>query len=253
MLKLNHYTPQKYKSLIERITIGKSTNKEFNLMFIPTHYLTLFIPLNNTDFYYDDVCYSKPVLKKILLKPAHLHIPKHSYLFGIRFYPFGAFPFSDFLKSENNYHIISEDNEIIEKVFTALETHYNQEKELQISVIKKFYNYLLENPESSSVNNFCEQKEFSYMPFYRSFQKYLDISPKKFERLIKFRLSVDHMIWKKQKLTNVSFDSGYYDQAHFIKEFKHFVGMTPSEYIKYLSDNNLYNYEEFANFTSLNM
>ncbi len=253
MLKLNHYKPKKHNSLVERITIGKSTDNQFNLMFIPTHYVTLFIPLNKSVFYYDGVCYSKPVLKNMLLKRAHLRIPKKSYVFGIRFYPFGAFPFSDFLNSENDYDKIANDNEIIEKVFTALETHYNSEKEQQISVVKDFYYYLLEYPESSSVNNFCEQKAINYMSLYRSFQKYLNISPKKFERLIKFRLSVDHMIWEKQKLTDVSFDSGYYDQAHFIKEFKYFVGMTPSEYIKYLSDNNLYNYEEFANFTSIRM
>ncbi len=251
MLQLHHYQPQCFNSFIERITIAKPTDSEFSLMFIPTHFVTLFIPLNNSVIYYDGVCYSKPFLKNILLKPAYLHIPKNSYVFGIRFYPFGAFPFSDFLTSDIDYQQITDDNAIIEQVFTSLKTNYNYEKEQQIILLREFYDYLLRDIENTSVQNFCDQQAISYMSFYRSFKKQLNISPKRFERLIRFRLSVDHMIWEKQKLFDISFDSGYYDQAHFAKEFKYFVGMTPSEYIKYLSDHNLYDYDKFTNFTSL--
>ena len=254
MLALNHYKPQEFGSLIERITIAKTVEFEFNLMFIPTHFVTLFIPLNNSVFYYNDKCYSKPVLKNVLLEPAYLRIPKNAYLFGIRFYPFGAFPFSDFLSSTTSYYDnIKDDNEIIEQVFTILRSNFDAQKEQQTAHVKAFYYYFLNSLESSSVKNYCNQQAISYMSLYRSFQNILSVSPKKFERLIKFRLSVDGMIWEKQKLTDISFESGYYDQAHFIKEFKYFVGMTPSEYIKYLTDNNLYNFEEFANFTSLRM
>ncbi len=251
MLEINHYQPKQFNSLIERITIAKPSNSEFNLMFIPTHYVTLFIPLNNSVIYYNGVCYSTPVLKNVLLKPAYLRIPKNSYVFGIRFYPFGVFPFSDFLTSDINYNEITDDSTVIEQVFVALNTHYNHEKGGQLTLLKEFYYYLLKNADSASLQNFCDRQAVNYMSLYRSFQKSLNISPKKFERLLKFRLSIGHMIWDKQKLTNVSCNSGYYDQAHFIKEFKYFVGMTPSEYIKYLSDNHLYDYEEFANFTSL--
>ncbi len=253
MLELNHYHPKYFNSLVERITIAKTTRSEFNLMFIPTHFVTLFIPLNNSVIYYDGVCYSKPFIKDILFKPAYLRIPKNAYVFGIRFYPFGTLPFSDFLTSETNYNEITDDNEIIERVCASLKTNYNYDKEQQITLIKAFYYYLLKNTESCSVQNFCSQQAINYMSLYRSFQKLLNISPKKFERLIKFRLSIDHMIWEKQKLFDTSFDSGYYDQAHFSKEFKYFVKMTPSEYVKYLSDNDLYDYDEFANFTSLRM
>ena len=29
---------------------------------------------------------------------------------------------------------------------------------------------------------------------------------------------------------------GYYDQSHMVKEFKSFVGLTPENYIKYMSN-----------------
>lgn len=33
-------------------------------------------------------------------------------------------------------------------------------------------------------------------------------------------------------LTELAYTSGYYDQAHFIKDFKHYTGVTPSDYLK---------------------
>ncbi|PHO08950.1 hypothetical protein CPG37_12085, partial [Malaciobacter canalis] len=37
-------------------------------------------------------------------------------------------------------------------------------------------------------------------------------------------------------LTLISYECNYYDQAHFIKEFKRFMGMTPLEYIRSFND-----------------
>ncbi|MBN2964700.1 helix-turn-helix transcriptional regulator [Sulfurospirillum sp. T05] len=33
-------------------------------------------------------------------------------------------------------------------------------------------------------------------------------------------------------LTHLAYESGYFDQAHFIKEFKRYAGMTPTEYVR---------------------
>ena len=43
------------------------------------------------------------------------------------------------------------------------------------------------------------------------------------------RLVLNH---KDVNFSIVAHDQDYYDQAHFIKEFKRFTGMTPSEYVK---------------------
>jgi AraC-like DNA-binding protein len=33
-----------------------------------------------------------------------------------------------------------------------------------------------------------------------------------------------------RQLTGVAYESGYFDQAHFIKEFKKYTGITPQQY-----------------------
>jgi AraC-like DNA-binding protein len=36
---------------------------------------------------------------------------------------------------------------------------------------------------------------------------------------------------KNKSFTEIAFDSGYYDQAHFIHDFNGFSGMTPTDYM----------------------
>lgn len=35
-----------------------------------------------------------------------------------------------------------------------------------------------------------------------------------------------------KSLTDIAYESDYYDQAHFIKDFKEFTGLTPKEFLK---------------------
>lgn len=64
----------------------------------------------------------------------------------------------------------------------------------------------------------------------RLFAFYVGDSAKTFSKVVRFqnmlRAKPSSQSLRKNKLF---FDSGYYDQAHFIKEFKHFYGVTPSK------------------------
>ena len=64
----------------------------------------------------------------------------------------------------------------------------------------------------------------------RLFQYYVGDSPKTFSQIVRFqnilRAKPSTASLRKNKLF---FDAGYYDQAHFIKEFRHFYGATPTQ------------------------
>jgi len=63
----------------------------------------------------------------------------------------------------------------------------------------------------------------------RLFAKYIGTSPKNFCRLIRFQ----HILYSQFRSPKVSttfyLDAAYYDQAHFIKDFRNFYGITPHE------------------------
>ncbi len=64
----------------------------------------------------------------------------------------------------------------------------------------------------------------------RYFQEYLGLSPKKMSRLMRFEQSFAAL--HQDKNTFNYYDFGYYDQAHYSKEFKIFCGFSPTEYLK---------------------
>jgi len=66
----------------------------------------------------------------------------------------------------------------------------------------------------------------------RKFSKQVGISPKQLGRIIRLQAALKLMLTKSgKKLTQIAYESEYYDQAHFIKDFKDFTGTNPKEYL----------------------
>jgi len=55
------------------------------------------------------------------------------------------------------------------------------------------------------------------------------ISPGAFFSVYRFNKSLAQVLSTDHSLTSIGYDCGYFDQAHFIKEFKKFTGITPFE------------------------
>jgi AraC-like DNA-binding protein len=65
----------------------------------------------------------------------------------------------------------------------------------------------------------------------RRFQRAIGASPKRFARTLRFEQAQRRLMFEPDSdLTRLAHDCGYFDQAHFIKEFRAFTGNTPSEY-----------------------
>jgi AraC-like DNA-binding protein len=82
-----------------------------------------------------------------------------------------------------------------------------------------------------SVDVLANKVGISNRQLVRRFDKCIGLSPKEFIRITKFISSLDMMNYSKDKnLTEIALVSGYYDQAHFIRDFREFSGMTPTDY-----------------------
>jgi AraC-like DNA-binding protein len=66
--------------------------------------------------------------------------------------------------------------------------------------------------------------------FEKRFRKIVGSSPKQFAAIARLSSIVRHE--KKGRLLDIAFDAGYYDQAHFNKDFKVFTGQTPTDFYK---------------------
>lgn len=66
--------------------------------------------------------------------------------------------------------------------------------------------------------------------FQRKFFERTGLTPKEFCKILRFETASRKLIINKYNHFDVIFESGYYDQAHYNKDFKKFLGLPPSEY-----------------------
>lgn len=67
--------------------------------------------------------------------------------------------------------------------------------------------------------------------FEKKFRRIIGTSPKQYARIIRFR----NLIFSRSasnRLTDLAHTSGYFDQAHFIKDFRTFTGQAPGDFFK---------------------
>ncbi|MDY8136991.1 helix-turn-helix transcriptional regulator [Aquimarina sp. 2201CG5-10] len=82
-----------------------------------------------------------------------------------------------------------------------------------------------------NLNDIADGTGYSARYINKLFKKYLGMSPKQFIKLARFNygLKLIGELNSDSNLTQVALELGYYDQAHFIKDFKNVSGKTPKE------------------------
>jgi AraC-like DNA-binding protein len=81
-----------------------------------------------------------------------------------------------------------------------------------------------------SIQSLSDQYFLSSRQFTRNFLQYAGFSPKLFSRLLRFESTLEEYGNRNKSLTEIAYDCGYYDQSHFIHEFKEFSGHHPRHY-----------------------
>ncbi|MDD4508084.1 MAG: helix-turn-helix domain-containing protein [Eubacteriaceae bacterium] len=77
-----------------------------------------------------------------------------------------------------------------------------------------------------TIRQLSEDSGYSEVYVRRVFERIYGIAPKKFARIVRFQTLLDTLSAGPVPCA----DTGYYDQAHLIKDFKDFTGLTPSAY-----------------------
>jgi len=94
-------------------------------------------------------------------------------------------------------------------------------------------NEMIERPNAISIGRMNDRIGYSKKHFADMFRKQIGVTPKSYLKIMRFQKAVrtidasDDIDW-----ATVAFDCGFYDQAHFINDFKHFSGFTPEQYAK---------------------
>jgi AraC-like DNA-binding protein len=90
---------------------------------------------------------------------------------------------------------------------------------------------LLEEPSITRVDQLAARCHVSPRTLQRLFHDYVGVSPKWVVRRQRLHTAAERIAEQPQlDLGALAVDVGYFDQAHFINEFKAVVGRTPADY-----------------------
>jgi AraC-like DNA-binding protein len=87
-------------------------------------------------------------------------------------------------------------------------------------------------PESLTMEEIAGNVGYSQKHFIHLFKQHVGVAPKSYLRIMRFNKTLSEIAAAADiDWTALALDCGYYDQAHFIGDFKKFSGYTPEEYV----------------------
>ncbi len=98
-------------------------------------------------------------------------------------------------------------------------------------IFTTLFHSLSENAPAAT-SDLYKSLHFSPRQCQRLFSKHYGITPKMVLSIVRFQRCLRMLISPRSKTADVSNTTGYYDQPHFIKDFKRNIGITPSELIR---------------------
>lgn len=103
-----------------------------------------------------------------------------------------------------------------------------QADKLIVEAVKLIY----QSKGTIRIKELNEKLSISQSPFEKRFRKIVGTTPKKFASIIRFNIVLDNLDETKS-LTEICYENNFFDQAHFIKDFKQFTGDTPEQFRRF--------------------
>lgn len=92
---------------------------------------------------------------------------------------------------------------------------------------------MTERPDAISIAKMNAKIGYSQKHFTEMFRRQVGVTPKSYLKIMRFQKAVRAIdIAENIDWGQVSLECGFYDQSHFINDFKHFAGFTPEQYAK---------------------
>ncbi|MEO1655472.1 MAG: helix-turn-helix domain-containing protein, partial [Bacteroidota bacterium] len=115
---------------------------------------------------------------------------------------------------------------LIEAFFLRKLRHY----QARASVVPQILPILLEQAPGYKIKELAQKCGLSERQLERQFAYAGGFSPRKFLRLARFQACTQAYGRLKINLTQLALDRGYYDQSHFIQDFRQFSGLKPRDF-----------------------
>ncbi|SDP33066.1 transcriptional regulator, AraC family [Mucilaginibacter sp. OK268] len=134
----------------------------------------------------------------------------------------------DFYSRLMEQHSLEQKIEVLE-AFLIQRLIRNKKSNHQLKLVEHLCNYVSNEDRSFNIQSLSAHYGFSERYIQKLFIDWVGINPQKFFSVHRFNRSLELLRSSPKPLTSIAFECGYYDQAHFIKEFKSYTGLTPNQ------------------------
>ena len=240
--------------------------------FNPEHSIDRFLPDGNTEIVFDfhdtpQYIYDNETLKEIQachhvwasgVRTESISIPsgKQASMFVISFKKGMAYPFFPVPMDEMSDRVVDADL-LWGRDFAHLREHLLEIRDISLKfaaaerfLLRHFQRKftlnpaveyalaeILRRPDQINLGLVSQKIGYSQKHFIAMFRQQVGITPKAYLKIIRFQKAISEIEERREvNWTDISQDCGFYDQAHFIHDFKFFSGFTPEEYTRRKSD-----------------
>ena len=120
---------------------------------------------------------------------------------------------------------------------SELMNHYNNEM-----AVNPFVDYaiseILSTPHHLSLKALYDKVGYSQKHLIKLFKDHVGVTPKEFLKVIRFQKAILELEnFGSVNWIGIADECGFYDQSHFIADFKNYSGFTPKEYMELKGEN----------------
>jgi AraC-like DNA-binding protein len=121
--------------------------------------------------------------------------------------------------------------ELIER-FLKARLAANEKKSFRIDRVADILTSIMNDSAESKISAIASGHGITPRYLQKMIYQYTGLSPKTFNKISRFQLSLRLIARNDQPFTSIAYDCGYFDQSHFIRDFKSFTGITPSAWLE---------------------
>lgn len=131
------------------------------------------------------------------------------------------------LVEQVNHHKQLQDKAIACDVYFSNRVHPTQP---EYALVQRALETIITSPTMCTVTQLAQHLHITPRSLQRLFKKWVGVSPKWVICRYRVQGAIDAITDTPPNWTELAIQMGYYDQSHFINDFKSMVGMTPQQY-----------------------
>ena len=107
------------------------------------------------------------------------------------------------------------------------------EKTTLDNIVQRTVETMFQAKGSLAINEILQENLGERRQLERKFRKQIGLSPKQLSKVFRLQAALKMLLNQQAgTLAEIAYESDFYDQAHFIKDFKEFTGTTPNEFLE---------------------